>query len=252
MAVRVTASSTSKGNPALYLAALTSGKNRPITDAILRKFKKKKIEAVATAHYRNALGVIGNALANQLLMSGTGGGTRLIRFHDGAGRGHTLKTKSWAPLSKRHISRAPRSKRMWRKTGKLSKMYNKEVLHHNAKGYIAYSKSDSVVRRGRYRVRHTLRFTKLPNVANKLIAEAFVFGNDGPSKGFKAHGLNRESSDLMGYPEAARRIFRYRSASSKTSSESHLLRVGKPANRPFIAQLSGRLGREMHRAVRKL
>ena len=141
---------------------------------------------------------------------------------------------------------------MWRKTGKLSKNYNKEVLHHNAKGFIAYSKSDPIVKRGRYRVVHTLRFTKLPNVANKLIAESFVFGNDGPSKGFKAYGLNRESSDLMGYPEAARRIFRFRSASSRNSSESHLLRVGKPANRPFIAQLSGRLGREMHRAVRKL
>lgn len=239
------------GPTRIDLATFFVGSNRRAIEPAIKR-KKRQIASSATLHYRNALSEVGHVLSSGQHLRGTGGGARIIRFRDGAGKSRRLRTGAWPALTAGYRNRDPKSSRIWNKRGQLSKFYRQDVHPKSAKAFIVKSTSRPASRSNRLRVTMVVGFSSLPNnTVETLIAETFVNGSSGPAQGFKARGLNRKSSELIGYPEAARRVFRNRGRSSTLKSELRLS-LGKPVNRPFVAQLSGRLGREMHKALRRL
>jgi hypothetical protein len=246
----------------------------------IRKANAKRIEEKATAHYRNALLEVKSQLRDFTAMPGVGaGGSRTLSFIDGEGERRRLRTIPWAPLSPKYARRRPPSRRFWKKTGKLSGNYNSAVRPRSHRAKVTrgravqqtkggspktYYRTTSLrgliggkgrtraraVRRAashraaaRFRMEHKVSFTPLPSeVMNTLISECFVQGSPVPGQGFKFGDMALTGADIMAYPELAR------SGRRRNKKGRFMPRT----NRPFIAQLSGRLGKHMHTAIRTL
>ena len=225
------------------VSLLLDGKNGRILRPILAELKRRKIQSTSTKHYRNALSQLRIIFRSAGVMSGIGGGAQTVPFKDGEGRGHTMRTTQWAPLTQRYAARRPVSRRYWKKRtqNSLASYYDADVKTKAHKAKVAKTKIEPPRRGNRVRIHYLVNFTKLPNdVVNTLIALPFVVGRESPARGFKAYKLNRYSSELMGYPEKAQRLGRKGGTSAR------------PVNRPFVARLSSRLGQNMHTAIRKL
>lgn len=227
----------------LPIAKVLKGKNgkrlRPALEGLLHG----KLEAIATRHYQNMLVQVGHVLRDPGVLTGTGGGSRTVPYKDGENKGHRIHTVIWPALTARYVATKPISRRMWHKrtTKSLSARYGREIRPQSKKATVARGKVDNVRVGNHVRVHYVIDFSKLPNrVVNTLLAAPFVVGRESPANGFKAHSLNRNSSELMGYPEKAQRKKRKGGKSARR------------ANRPLVARLSSSLGQDMHRAIRKL
>lgn len=245
------------GAKVIPISFLVEGKNGKITNTAMSNFMRNRIKKTSTKHYRNALTQFSRVFRSSGVLSGTHGGARAVRFMSGNGKPSRILTESWAALTRPYVMRAPRSTRVWHKrtTNSLANKYDRHIHPKRKKVSVARAAVQPTHQRKRVRAIYTIRFDKLPNrVVNTLIAAPFVHGSEAPAQGFEAKKLNRNSSELMGYPEAADRIeSRWRLLRGKR-------RNGKPirkkqilsAARPFVARMSARLGKDMHTAIRKL
>lgn len=245
------------GPKTIPVSFLVEGKNGKITNQAMSNWMRNRIKTTSTKHYRNALKQFSIVFRDSGVLSGTHGGVRAVRFKSGNGRPARILTKSWAALTRPYVRRTPLSTRVWHKrtVHSLSNKYDRHIKPGSKKVSVMRKAIQSTHRRGKVRALYTIRFDKLPNrVVNTLIAAPFVQGSEAPATGFKAYKLNRNSSELMGYPEAADRIeyrwslLRGKRRNGKPIRKKHI----QSAARPFIARMSARLGKDMHTAIRKL
>ena len=245
------------GPKTISVSFLVEGKNGKITNQAMSNLMRNRIKTTSTKHYRNALKQFSIVFRDSGVLSGTHGGARAVRFESGDGRPARILTKSWEALTRPYVRRAPLSTRVWHKrtVRSLSKKYDKHIHPERKKVSVLRTSINSTHRRGKVRAIYTIKFDKLPNrVVNTLIAAPFVQGSEAPATGFEAHNLNRNSSELMGYPEAADRIeYRWRLLRGKRRNGKPIRKKDiKSAARPFVARMSARLGKDMHTAIRKL
>jgi hypothetical protein len=250
----------------------------------------RQIQKVATEHYQNAVDQVRRLLASDIAISGIGAvnpgntgaaASKRIYFTDADGGMRYLATRPWNPLTYRYANRARRSFRFWRKQGKLGTAFASSVSWKAARAIVSIgdmtdikgSESSSylgvvdkttgrpftsrgkadigiqqqkgVVRR-RMRARYTVSFSSLrPGVVDSLISESFVLGSERPGNSFKFGSGKLTGADIIAYPELARSRARIKRGKNKG-------RFARGARRPFIVQLSARLGRYMHTAIRRL
>lgn len=246
------------GTLTIPVSLLVEGKNGVITNPAITNMMRNRIKKTSVTHYRNTLTQLGRVFRDPAVLSGTHGGRRAIRFVNGEGAPGRILTERWAELTDQYVRRSPRSTRVWHKRTikSLAKKYDRHIKPKSKKVSVKRSGIEPTHSRNRVRVLYTIKFDKLPNrVVNTLIAGPFVQGSEAAAAGFKAHKLNRNSSELMGYPEAADRIqYRWERFFRGTRRNGKPVRRKdiKSAARPFIARMSARLGRDMHTAIRKL
>ena len=244
MTVRVT---KVKGSDKLVIpvSLIVAGKNGKIVDRVLANRTRERLRAVGTKHYRNVLRQVGNVLASENILGGTHGGHRIIPVKDGEKKNRRIRTTKWRELSKKYAGTSPKSTRVWKKRGRLSSLYNSGTHINKKKVSVKRSGVAKASRANTVRVSFDMKFTKLSNeVVNKLIAEPFVYGTERRADGFAPKRKNvRNSSALMFFPEKAQRRKRKQHITGKMTW---------PVNRPFVARLSGTMGKHMHTAIRKL
>jgi hypothetical protein len=223
---------------------LVEGSNGKITNTALSTMMRNRLKKTSVRHYRNTLTQFSNIFGRSGVLSGTHGGHRAVSFKNGEGKAGKIVTTKWQPLTPAYVRRKPRSTRVWQKRGLgsgLAKHYDTDIQPKRLGVSVRRTAIERSHHRNRVRAIYKIKFDQLPNdVVNRLIAAPFVNGSETPARGFKAFELDRNSSALMGYPEKAQR----RGRKGGTSA--------RPVNRPFIARLSARLGRDMHTAIRKL
>jgi hypothetical protein len=229
-----------------------ASRRKDISEALVR-LSRRKVKNIITRHYQTA----GDFIASQLGyasggMGGVTGGSRVLRGYDGSDRPFKFRTAYWPSLSYDYVKRRPVSRRFWRKRGKLYQFIRQDMRVRSMKAEVVSSTTKKVPQRNRLRVTHSVAFSPLANfVLNQLIAAPFVWGSASVASGFKAQNLSRENSELLGYPEAAKRKDRYGRYLSRRGSPRVHSTLG-PVNRPWVAGASGELGQAMHRAVRRL
>lgn len=233
------------------ISFIVAGKNGKIIDRVLANKTSRRLRAVGTKHYRNVLRQVGNTLAKPNILGGTHGGHRIIPVKDGEKKNRRIRTTKWHDLTKKYVGAAPKSTRVWRKNSRRKKrknllaVYNSGIHIDKKKVSVKRSGIKKASRKDTVRISFNMKFTKLSNeVVNRLIAAPFVYGNERLSHGFiPSKKVNRGSSELLYFPEKAKRLDRNKHITGKKTW---------PVNRPFVSRLSGTLGKHMHTAIRKL
>lgn len=250
----------------------------------------RQIEKVATEHYKNAVYQVQHLLQSDIAINGIGAvnptntgaaAAKRIRFRDGDQKSRFLTTRPWNPLTYRYSMRGRPSFRYWKKQGKLGTAFASAASWKTARAFV---KEDTVEDLGgvrgrqfigpynkqtgmpfktkqhaeigvrqqktfhttRMRIRHTASFSSLrAGVVDALVSESFVLGSERPGNSFKFGSGKLTGVDIIAYPELAR-------SRSRIKRGKHKGRFARGARRPFIVQLSARLGRGMHTAIRRL
>lgn len=229
----------------LITSKLVEGKaGRVVLSPALKKYRKN-LETTATTHYRNLGGWVRIYLNGPTRFQGPDQyGSRQLRVMDGEGQPVVINTELWPKLSRAYARSSPVSRRMWKKRGALARHASGDLPRSRLKASIIRRRVVKTPRKDRVRAIHILGFTATKNATlTEFITRPFVHGKENASAlSNLASSLNRDSSDVLFFPEAAAVIGRRRVKKGKQG----------PFSRPWVARLSGRLGSEMHRAIRKL
>lgn len=236
--------STSGAPPALEIEKAFIGslnkQGRVVLGSLMQQLRKR-LEVVGTRHYQN----LGSAIKAQLRHGfpyPSSGGSRKVKAYDGSDKPVTYTTGYWPELSHPYVRRAPVSTRMWRKRGFLSNEVSKDLPKGRMK-VRALRKKYRVVdpQKRRVKASYLMLFPVLGGKAlQDLMIKPFIYGDESVASGFSTYGLDKNSSDLLGYPEAA------------TQAGNPRKKRPGPMNRPWVAGFSGLLGQRMRTAVRKL
>lgn len=218
--------------------AVFTGKNvEKVMGPTAKKFRRQR-EKIATRHYQNLRTVIKTQLKKGFANPNSGG-SRIISTTDGEGKGVKYTTEYWSALSSEYFLRKPVSTVMWKKTGQAYRDVN-GVLHGSKLKVKAHTTRPGKFKKkgkkgAKFTTEYALQFPLVGGVSlQRLMTQPFTYGDDSVASGFSTVELARHTDDVIGYPEVA------------------VGRGNKPANRPWIAGLSGQLGSSMHRAIRKL
>ena len=207
---------------------LMKGKNGKVIATKAAKAFRHSLLGTASAHYAHAVKEVGDVLENP----GVGNvlrraGRRAVRFKYLDGRAGRIVTALWSPLSEDYARHAPASTTFWRKTGRLAANYRLQARLPTGVDALVGIRTKVLpsTRKGAVAVRNRLEFVKLRPVIDGIVRQAFVEGAEvAPGIISLPRGF-RQTLDVMVFPERSR---------------------------PMVSRLSAALGRDFHRALKKV
>lgn len=224
-------------------AVLKAGKSKEVKRALAQKYQRR-VRRIAQRHHENLTSEVKGHI-NAGFASPGRAGARIVKAVDGDGKPVTYRTRGWPELTESYRKRKPYSRRMWKKRGRLARFVSAALPRKKSKVQIRQTERAKYKGRKRVTARHLLTFPFYGGQGlNVVMTAPFVAGDERRAKRFTINNqFNRNNSDLIAYPELAERLGRPPSRGGE---------IPGPANRPWVAGLSGRLGQRMHRSIRKL
>ncbi len=204
--------------------------------------KKKEIAQryadLADKHYQHAARQVSNAFQKGAGMSHsiTDDGPKNVKFvHYNGGNGR-VTTPSWSRLTKKHISRKPKSEQFWYKKGQLAKMVAAD-LRLSKKGNVTVNglSMQESGHKGKVRIKFSLMFKNLREPLDTLVRKSFVDGREHRTPIVRR--VTRNSITRIVWLE-------------DRTSDSLSKKAAPP--RPFLAKLAVALGKDMRTGLRKL
>ena len=209
---------------------------RRLVNEVSRQYTGR-VRKVARAHYENVLRTVREYIGPEGdLPSIDVSGVRTIRFVTPEGKRGQIRTPfGWSKLSDEYQDLFPESYKFWykgrsqRKKDYVIGLYDR-FLRGKLRGTVRVSRlSNKDLKRpppsGIMRVRASITFGRIPFPFSIILRKAFVEGREVATPAPPRSKQGRRSLRAYLWPEV---------------------------QRPFITRLSARMGREMHRALRKL